>query len=258
MVVPHKWTRSDVLLTRSPLAIREQAPYAAVRLACVKHATSVQSEPGSNSSVQSLFFSSFDCSKKGSYSFSPEIERFFGLSAFLIECEHLNNLSFRQITITLTLIGSFLVFKELSCCRLGDKEWTRSDVLLTRSPLAIREQAPYAAVRLACVKHATSVQSEPGSNSSVQSLFFSSFDCSKKGSYSFSPEIERFFGLSAFLIECEHLNNLSFRQITITLTLIGSFLVFKELSCCRLGDKDWNINPPYSKLQVLEAIFPFN
>ena len=29
--------------------------YAAVRLACVKHAASVQSEPGSNSSVQSLF-----------------------------------------------------------------------------------------------------------------------------------------------------------------------------------------------------------
>ncbi|VXC38019.1 hypothetical protein MASSI9I_60431 [Massilia sp. 9I] len=30
-------------------------PRAAVRLACVKHAASVQSEPGSNSSVQSLF-----------------------------------------------------------------------------------------------------------------------------------------------------------------------------------------------------------
>ena len=56
MVVPHKRTRSDVLLTRSPLAIREQALYAAVRLACVKHAASVQSEPGSNSSVQSLAF----------------------------------------------------------------------------------------------------------------------------------------------------------------------------------------------------------
>ena len=55
MVVPHKRTRSDVLLTRSPLAIREQALYAAVRLACVKHTASVQSEPGSNSSVQSLF-----------------------------------------------------------------------------------------------------------------------------------------------------------------------------------------------------------
>ena len=59
MVVNHKRTRSDVLLTRSPLAIREQALYAAVRLACVKHAASVQSEPGSNSSVQSLFFRPF-------------------------------------------------------------------------------------------------------------------------------------------------------------------------------------------------------
>ena len=33
------------------------APRAAVRLACVKHAASVQSEPGSNSSVQYLFWS---------------------------------------------------------------------------------------------------------------------------------------------------------------------------------------------------------
>ena len=61
MVVPHKRTRSDVLLTRSPLATREQALRAAVRLACVKHAASVQSEPGSNSSVQSLFFHIFRC-----------------------------------------------------------------------------------------------------------------------------------------------------------------------------------------------------
>ena len=59
MVVPHKRTRSDVLLTRSPLAIGEQALHAAVRLACVRHAASVQSEPGSNSSVQSLFFNLF-------------------------------------------------------------------------------------------------------------------------------------------------------------------------------------------------------
>ena len=43
--------RSDALLTRSPLATR--LPRAAVRLACVRHAASVQSEPGSNSSVQS-------------------------------------------------------------------------------------------------------------------------------------------------------------------------------------------------------------
>ena len=37
-------------------------PRAAVRLACVKHAASVQSEPGSNSSVQSLFVDSFESS----------------------------------------------------------------------------------------------------------------------------------------------------------------------------------------------------
>ena len=37
-----------------PFATRHQGyPHAAVRLACVKHAASVQSEPGSNSSVQS-------------------------------------------------------------------------------------------------------------------------------------------------------------------------------------------------------------
>lgn len=47
--IPHYQTRSDVLLTRSPLATKEQAPRVAVRLACVKHAASVQSEPGSNS-----------------------------------------------------------------------------------------------------------------------------------------------------------------------------------------------------------------
>ena len=40
-----------------PFATRRQAEArAAVRLACVKHAASVQSEPGSNSSVQSLAF----------------------------------------------------------------------------------------------------------------------------------------------------------------------------------------------------------
>ena len=40
-----------------PSATRRQAEArAAVRLACVKHAASVQSEPGSNSSVQSLCF----------------------------------------------------------------------------------------------------------------------------------------------------------------------------------------------------------
>ena len=39
-----------------PFAARRQGcPRAAARLACVKHSASVQSEPGSNSSVQSLF-----------------------------------------------------------------------------------------------------------------------------------------------------------------------------------------------------------
>ena len=43
-----------------PSATRRQAEArAAVRLACVKHAASVQSEPGSNSSVQSLLKTSF-------------------------------------------------------------------------------------------------------------------------------------------------------------------------------------------------------
>ncbi len=54
-VIPHNRTRSDVLLTRAPLATQEQAPCAAVRLACVKLAASLESEPGSNSLVQSLF-----------------------------------------------------------------------------------------------------------------------------------------------------------------------------------------------------------
>ena len=51
------------------------------------------------------------------------------------------------------------------------------------------------------------------------------------------------------------MNNLSFRQITITLTLIGSFLVFKELSCCRLGDKVRNHTDLFFILQVFAALF---
>ena len=40
-----------------PFAARRQGcPRAAARLACVKHSASVQSEPGSNSSVQSVYF----------------------------------------------------------------------------------------------------------------------------------------------------------------------------------------------------------
>ena len=38
-----------VLLTRSPLGIKEQAPIHLVRLACIRHAASVHPEPGSNS-----------------------------------------------------------------------------------------------------------------------------------------------------------------------------------------------------------------
>src|SRR6218665_3505208 len=51
-VIPLDRARSDVLLTRSPLvsALRP----ATVRLACVRHAASLQSNPGSNSSVRSL------------------------------------------------------------------------------------------------------------------------------------------------------------------------------------------------------------
>ena len=42
-----------------PFAARRQGcPRAAARLACVKHSASVQSEPGSNSSVQSVCFTS--------------------------------------------------------------------------------------------------------------------------------------------------------------------------------------------------------
>ena len=45
-----------MLLTRSPLGIKEQAPIHLVRLACIRHAASVHPEPGSNS--QCLYSSS--------------------------------------------------------------------------------------------------------------------------------------------------------------------------------------------------------
>ena len=49
---------SYALLTRPPLAIILKLPprHVAVRLACVKHAASVQSEPGSNSSCYLTLF----------------------------------------------------------------------------------------------------------------------------------------------------------------------------------------------------------
>ena len=48
MVVPHHKERSYLLLTRAPLYSSEDF---LVRLACVRHAASVRSEPGSNSNV---------------------------------------------------------------------------------------------------------------------------------------------------------------------------------------------------------------
>jgi hypothetical protein len=47
MVIPHPETDPYALLTRPPLPGLPPA----VRLACVKHAASVRSEPGSNSQV---------------------------------------------------------------------------------------------------------------------------------------------------------------------------------------------------------------
>ncbi len=49
--------------------------------------------------------------------------------------------------------------------RLSQSPGQIAHVLLTRSPLIRREQAPSFTVRLACVKHAASVHPEPGSNS---------------------------------------------------------------------------------------------
>ena len=48
---------------------------------------------------------------------------------------------------------------------LSQSEGQVTHVLLTRSPLITRKQAPQVTVRLACVKHAASVRPEPGSNS---------------------------------------------------------------------------------------------
>ena len=88
-----------MLLTRAPLATKEQAPRAAVRLACVKHAASVQSEPGSNSLVQSLFCRSFAGIERGnefpSFGFPTKCElRKFFLSRSL---KHLNQPVFTLI-----------------------------------------------------------------------------------------------------------------------------------------------------------------
>ena len=48
---------------------------------------------------------------------------------------------------------------------LSQRKGQVTHVLLTRSPLSPKVQAPMDPVRLACVKHAASVRPEPGSNS---------------------------------------------------------------------------------------------
>jgi hypothetical protein len=50
-VIPHSKVGSHVLLTRTPLYSRS-CPRFPVRLACVRHAASVDSEPGSNSRLK--------------------------------------------------------------------------------------------------------------------------------------------------------------------------------------------------------------
>src|SRR5439155_4838357 len=96
-VIPHYGTRSDALLTRSPLAARAQLPEsrAAARLACVKHAASVQSEPGSNSSVRSLQVTHFDSSLPilldEDQQHTAEMTMFaHATSTALASCEHQN------------------------------------------------------------------------------------------------------------------------------------------------------------------------
>ena len=111
---------------------------AAVRLACVRHAASVQSEPGSNSLVQSLFCRS--------YFAGIEREELNSFLSALISANFVKFLSLRNREIPpllrssssfpmFTLIGSLnLIFKELRCClsNEGLKSY-RSRFLLSRA-----------------------------------------------------------------------------------------------------------------------------
>ena len=66
-------------------------------------------------------------------------------------------------------LRSYAVLAQLSLCyppRQGTFRY------ITHPFAARRQGCPRAAARLACVKHSASVQSEPGSNSSVQSVCF--------------------------------------------------------------------------------------
>jgi hypothetical protein len=55
LTIPLFKVDSHVLLTRSPLVSIFRKKSVTVRLACVKHAASVQSEPGSNSSIIKIY-----------------------------------------------------------------------------------------------------------------------------------------------------------------------------------------------------------
>ncbi len=65
-------------------------------------------------------------------------------------------------------LRSYAVLAQLSLCYPP----RRGTFRYVTHPFAARRQGcPRAAARLACVKHSASVQSEPGSNSSVQSVY---------------------------------------------------------------------------------------
>jgi hypothetical protein len=105
-------------------------------------------------------------------------------------------------------------------------------------PFATRHQGcPRAAVRLACVRHAASVQSEPGSNSSVQSLFRAisgRFRCDTEPSLTQNTDSFVLANLSVFLLREHLLYHLSIpayqvRQCTPSSAHTYRLLVFKEL-----------------------------
>ena len=75
-----------VLLTRSPLSSKEQAPLHFVRLACIRHAASVHPEPGSNSP-----FDSFSCFNSDEFCFFFIVWNWH----FLFSFQRTNSLAFR-------------------------------------------------------------------------------------------------------------------------------------------------------------------
>ena len=133
-------TRRHVPMHYSP--VRHSPPgassRAAVRLACVRHAASVQSEPGSNSLVQSLFcrsyFAGIEREELNSFlsaSISANFVKFLSLRNREIPMLLRSSSSFPMFT----LIGSLnLIFKELRCCLSSEGfESYRSQILLSRA-----------------------------------------------------------------------------------------------------------------------------